>query len=217
MPDDPGSAEDRWLLSPAEQALVATKNRANRLGFAILLTFFRERGRFPRDETEVEAQGIAALSEQLDAPMPVDGKAFLTGRTAERLRSEIRARFGLREATVADAEALTVWLRDHIAAEVGGELARMLEQLELHCRELAIEPPTPERMERIARSALRAHEDRFHTLKSAYCGSSSLRKAWIFARNSPRASSRGSIPCCASNAWVFHSRNALIATRWSLI
>ncbi len=25
-----------------------TKNRANRLGFAILLTFFRERGRFPR-------------------------------------------------------------------------------------------------------------------------------------------------------------------------
>ncbi len=162
MPDDPGSAEDRWLLSPAEQALVATKNRANRLGFAILLTFFRERGRFPRDETEVEAKGIAALSEQLDASIAVDGKAFLTGRTAERLRSEIRARFGFREATVADAEALTVWLRDHIAAEVGGELARMLEQLELHCRELAAEPPTPERMERIARSALRAHEDRFH-------------------------------------------------------
>jgi hypothetical protein len=79
MPDDPGSAEDRWLLSPAEQALVATKDRANRLGFAILLTFFRERGRFPRDETEVAAQGIAALSEQLDAPTSVDGKAFLTG------------------------------------------------------------------------------------------------------------------------------------------
>jgi hypothetical protein len=38
----------------------------------------------------------------------------------------------------------------------------MLEQLEVRCRELAIEPPTPERMERIARSALRAHEDRFH-------------------------------------------------------
>ena len=57
-----GNAEDQWLLAPAERELVGTKNRANRLGFAILLTFFRERGRFPRDETEVEAQGIAALS-----------------------------------------------------------------------------------------------------------------------------------------------------------
>ncbi|WP_431064780.1 Tn3 family transposase [Methylotuvimicrobium sp.] len=34
--------------------------------------------------------------------------------------------------------------------------------MEAHCRELSIEPPTPDRMERIARSALRAHEDRFH-------------------------------------------------------
>ena len=50
-----GNAEDQWLLTQAERELVMTKNRANRLGFAILLTFFRERGRFPRDETEVGA------------------------------------------------------------------------------------------------------------------------------------------------------------------
>jgi hypothetical protein len=135
------------LLSSAEQALVATKKRANRLGFAILLTFFRERGRFPRDPSEIQAQGIAALSRQLDIPAPIADEVFLSGRTAECLPAEIRARFGFREAT---------------AAEVDGELARMLEQLELHCHELAIEPPTPERMERIARSALCAHEDRFH-------------------------------------------------------
>jgi hypothetical protein len=30
------------------------KHRANRLGFAILLAFFRDRGRFPRAESEVE-------------------------------------------------------------------------------------------------------------------------------------------------------------------
>jgi TnpA family transposase len=162
MQDEAGNVDDRWLLSPAEQALVATKKRANRLGFAILLTFFRERGRFPRDESEIDAQGVAALSKQLDVSMPVDREAYLPGRTAERLRAEIRARFGFREATVADAEALMAWLRDYVAAEVGGELAPMIEQMELRCRELAIEPPTPERMERIARSALSAHEERFH-------------------------------------------------------
>jgi len=155
--------DDRWLLTPAERALVMTKRRASRLGFAVLLTFFRERGRFPRDSSEIEAQGIAALSRQLDIPAPTANDVFLTGRTAERLRAEIRARFGFREAKVADAEQLLIWLRDHFAAEVGGELAPMLEQLEVRCRELAIEPPTLERMERIARSALRAHEERFHT------------------------------------------------------
>lgn len=162
MPNGGGSTEDQWVLAPAERHLVMTKNRANRLGFAILLTFFRERGRFPRDESEVEAQGIAALSKQLDVPTPVDGEAFLTGRTAERLRAEIRVRFGFREAAVADAEALTVWLRDHVAGEVGGEIEPMIERLEARCRELAIEPPTADRVERIARTALRTHEDRFH-------------------------------------------------------
>ena len=43
-----GNAEDQWALAPTERELVMTKSRANRLGFAILLTFFRERGRFPR-------------------------------------------------------------------------------------------------------------------------------------------------------------------------
>ena len=89
---DGSNTEDKWLLTPAERALVITKNRANRLGFAILLTFFRERGRFPRDEGEVERQGIAALSRQLDVPAPIDGEAFPTGRTTERLRAEIRGR-----------------------------------------------------------------------------------------------------------------------------
>jgi hypothetical protein len=157
-----GNVEDLWLLEPAERELVMAKNRANRLGFAVLLTFFRERGRFPRGEGEIEAQGIAALSKQLDVPAPIDGEAFLTGRTAERLRAEIRERFGFREASVADADMLTDWLRDHVAGEVGGDIEPMIERLEARCRELAIEPPTSERMERIARSALRAHEDRFH-------------------------------------------------------
>ncbi len=162
MTNGVGGADDPWTLAPGDHALVMSKHRTNRLGFAILLTFFRERGRFPRDEAEVEAQRIAALSKQIDVPTPVDGEAFLTGRTAERLRGEIRIRFGFREATVADAEMLTTWLRDHVAGEIGGEIEPMIERLEAKCRELAIEPPTADRVERIARTALRAHEERFH-------------------------------------------------------
>ena len=138
-----------------------TKYRTSKLGFAILLTFFREHGRFPRDESEIDAQGVVALCQQLNIPEPKGGESFLTGRTDKRLRSEIRTRFGFREATVADADMLMVWLRDHVASEVY-EIEPMIERLEVHCRKSHLEPPSLDRMDRIARSALKAHEDRFH-------------------------------------------------------
>ena len=162
MMDGVDTADDPWILAPGDHALVMSKRGRTRLGFAILLAFFRDRGRFPRHESEVDPQGIATLSQQLNVRAPVDGEALLVGRTAERMRSEIRVRFGFREATVADADALSEWLRDHAAAEAGGEIEAMVERLEARCRELAIEPPTAERVERIARAALRAHEERFH-------------------------------------------------------
>ena len=162
MTDGVGGADDPWTLTPSDHALVMSKRGETRLGFAILLSFFRNRGRFPRQESEVDPQGIATLSRQLSVPPPVDGEAFLAGRTAERIRSEIRVRFGFREATVADADTLTEWLRDHVAAEAGGEIETMVARLEARCRELAIEPPTTDRVERIAHAAQRAHEERFH-------------------------------------------------------
>jgi hypothetical protein len=163
MPVDAAYAEDHWHLTSDEQRLVETKRRASRLGFAVLLVFFREHGRFPRDAAEVGAHAIRTLSEQLDLPLPTDHEAFLSGRTAERLRAEIRSRFGFREATVADADNLTSWLRDQVIGTIGSEIASLIERLEARCREFTIEPPTVERMDRIARSAVRAYEERFHT------------------------------------------------------
>jgi hypothetical protein len=159
MTDGVGGADEPWTLTPSNHALVMSKRGETRLGFAILLSFFRDRGRFPRQKSEVDPQGIATLSRQLSVPTPVDGEAFLAGLTAERIRSEIRVRFGFREATVADADALTQWLRDHVAADAGGEIDAMVARLEGRCRELAMKPPTTDRIQRIARAALRAHEE----------------------------------------------------------
>ncbi len=150
------------LLTPAECALVMDKSRGTRLGFAILLVFFREYSRFPRDQAEIDPQSIKSLRKQLKASITMDCEAFITERTAERLRAEIRAHFGFREASVADAENLTSWLRDKLAEQVDSAIELMIGRLETRCRELRIEPPTTERLERIARSALRAHEEKLH-------------------------------------------------------
>jgi hypothetical protein len=148
-------------LAPSDFAMVMAKSRENRLTFATWLMFFRGHGRFPRGSSDLDTVDVAALARQIKVTVPTDAGLPPAERTAKRLRMEIRARFGFREATVTDAETLTAWLRDHVAAEAGGQIEPLIERLEARCRELAIEPPSADRVERIARAAIHAHEERF--------------------------------------------------------
>src|ERR1700750_2847891 len=98
-PVSPGGGA--WLLTPADHALIAAKSRANRLRFAIMLLFFRERGRFPRSADGIDAETMMALASALDVPLPTSALVFDgTDRTLERQRAEIRVLFDFREATV---------------------------------------------------------------------------------------------------------------------
>lgn len=155
------SGEIQGVLTPEDHALVMAKNQANRLSFATLMAFFRDRGRFPRHASEIEPNAIAALAQQLQVTLPPGDFLLPTGRTAERHRADIRARFGFREASVADADLLSEWLCQHAVNETSGEFADLVERLEARCRELAIEPPSADRVERIVRSAIHTHEGQF--------------------------------------------------------
>ncbi len=149
-------------LAPSDLAVVMTKSRENRLAFATWLIFFRDHGRFPREPSDLAIVDTAALAAQIGVTVTTDVGLALAERTAKRLRTEIRTRFGFREFTVADADSLAAWLRDHAAPEAGGQIEPLIERLETRCRELAIEPPSVDRVERIVRTAIRAHEERFH-------------------------------------------------------
>jgi TnpA family transposase len=152
-----------WDLSPADRLLVEAKRWGNRLRFAVMLLFFRARGRFPRSADEVGDGAVAELARALGVP-PSGAERLLppaADRTLERQRAEIRALLGFREATVADAEALGAWLRDHAVADTRDH-GRLVARLEERCQALRIEPPTPDRLGRIVRGAVRAHEDRLH-------------------------------------------------------
>jgi TnpA family transposase len=156
--------DERWLLTAEELALVKTKRLSTQLIFSVLLLFFREQNRFPRGNLKIPPQGIAALSKQLKISIPKNGEISCPERTLKRLRAEIRDRYGFREATLNDAKILTDWLRDDVAGEVGGDIAQMIERLETKCRELTIIPPSEERVERIVRAALNAHDELFHAI-----------------------------------------------------
>jgi hypothetical protein len=138
MPDDANAAE-AWMLTLADQTLVMTKNGANRLGFAVLLLFYRANGRFPKKAIEIDDGTLERVARQLGAELDDRDWYDTTSRTWKRHRAEIRAWLGFREATVADAELLEAWLRDRVPA-VGVVPDQLAALLETRCRELWIEP-----------------------------------------------------------------------------
>ena len=158
--DDVATPPERWILTPSDLALILTKHHANRLSFAVLLAFFRDQGRFPRTASEVDDLLVEEIAQQLAIAIPTDFTLSLSGRTAERRRAEIRALVGFREATVADAELLEGWLREQVAA-VGAAPDQLVALLGTRCREFSIEPPADDRIDRIVRAAIHAHDERF--------------------------------------------------------
>jgi TnpA family transposase len=159
MPDD-GTAAEAWTLTPADHALVMIKNSGNRLGFAVLLLFYRAYGRFPKKPTEIDADALARVARQLGVESDHHGEYDTTGRTWKRHRAEIRALLGFREATVADAALLEAWLRDQVPS-VGASPDQLAVLLETRCRELSIESPAADRVDRIVRAAIHSHDGRF--------------------------------------------------------
>ncbi|MEU9450897.1 DUF4158 domain-containing protein [Streptomyces sp. NPDC048277] len=124
---------EHWTLLTDEQGLVSGERGATRLGFAMLLKFCTQYGRFPRGRFELPDEAV------------------------EFVAAQIRGHLGFRECSVGDAAKLTAWLAEHVACtERPPEQVRV--ELLARCRTESIEPPTPGRCDRILGAALRAAE-----------------------------------------------------------
>jgi uncharacterized protein DUF4158 len=55
---------EHWSLDVEDRALLGNKTGATRLGFAVLLKFFRQEGRFPQYKHEVPGIVITYLATQ---------------------------------------------------------------------------------------------------------------------------------------------------------
>ena len=151
-----------WTLLPSEAALLANKTDPTRLGFAVLLKFFQYAARFPLSMREVPATAVAYIARQVGVPAEAFLRYDWEGRAVKYHRSQIRAFLGFREPTVQDAEELAVWLSEHVLPQGHADEhvnAAAYERL----RDLGIEPPTPDRLERVLASASSAFEERFCT------------------------------------------------------
>lgn len=103
-----------WTLLKDEQGLVSGKRGATRLGFALLLKFYTQYGRFPQGRFELPGEVVEFVARQVHVPASELDAYEWSGRTVEYQRAQIRGHLGFRECSVADADKLTAWLAEPV-------------------------------------------------------------------------------------------------------
>lgn len=150
---------DDWTLLPAEQALLAGSQEANRLGLAVMLKAFQHEGRFPARTQDVPPAAVEFVARQVGVEVTHFGRYDWRGRSSSNHRALIRDFCGYRTFADADVVPLVEWLCEHaLPREERRDLLRAL--VVDHLRDARIEPPTPAQLERHLASAERTFETR---------------------------------------------------------
>ncbi|GAA3446976.1 DUF4158 domain-containing protein [Planomonospora venezuelensis] len=80
---------EHWTILDEERDLIAGKRDATRLGFAILLKFYTQHGRFPRGRSEPPEDVVEHVAKQVRVPASELGFYEWSGSTIEYHRSQM--------------------------------------------------------------------------------------------------------------------------------
>ncbi len=152
---------EHWTLDVEDRTLLGNKTGATRLGFAVLLKFFRREGRFPQHKNEVPGIVITYLSTQVGVDASASMQYAWQGRTIEYNRAQIREALGFRETSVADGKQMQQWLITEVLPQEHQE-ERLREQAYAWFRRMHLEAPTPDRLTSLIRSAAHTFEQQFY-------------------------------------------------------
>jgi hypothetical protein len=142
----------QWTLLPGDWPLVGNKHGPTRLGFAVLPKFFQSEGRFPRHPREEPPAVVEYVAQQVGIAPDAWTKYDWHGRSIEYHRAQIRQHLGFREATVPDGQGLITWLCEQVLPTTRRP-EHLKEAVSHRCRDLRIEPPTADRIDRLIGSA----------------------------------------------------------------
>ncbi|WP_407309922.1 DUF4158 domain-containing protein [Desulfosporosinus sp. SB140] len=151
---------EHFTIMPSEMRLIENKTGETRLGFAVLLKFFQHEARFPSQKYEVPKAVIAYIAKQIYTEPALYAQYDWAGRSITYHRTQIREFFGFREDTTQDAQDITDWLCKNVLYH-DQEFEHVKDMVYKRFRELKIVPPTPERIERLIRSAVSTFEEQF--------------------------------------------------------
>jgi len=151
---------ENFTFTPNELDQIVSKSGISRLGFAVLFKFFQYEARFPNHKNEIPKEVILYISKQLYCESYSFEDYDFSNRNIKYHRAQIRQYFGFRESTIEDMNIITEWLSKN-AFYHGADVEELKEVAYNKFKELHIEPPTPDRIERIIKSAIFTCESQF--------------------------------------------------------
>jgi len=165
----PDALAQHWTLSPDERVLLSNKTGATRLRFAVLLKAFQCDGRFPERREDVAVSIVVHLARQTSVPPAAYFEGEWRERTQRHQRAQIRAPCAFRVFRTEDDSALVAWLSERITSP-NPEAEALKSAAYGYWRAQHLEPPAPERVHRLLRTAVVPREERLVTHTVAQLG-----------------------------------------------
>jgi len=146
-----------FTLTPKDLELIGNKTGATRLGFSVLLKFFQVEARFPSSKGEVPEDITIFIAKQLKLSSRLFQEYKWQDRSFVYHKVQVREYFGFKETTNEDNDMITEWLYTSMDCY---DKDKVKIATYAKYRNLKIEPPTPERIERLAISVIFNYERR---------------------------------------------------------
>ena len=149
--------ETYWSFSSDKLTLIPDRDASSRLGVAASLKFLQLEGSFPSSVKDIPSVAIDHMAKRLNVDPDAISDYDWQGRTGTRYRGRLRTALGIRPSTVEDFKPVEEWLRQEVVPW-DHDLRHLQDAMHEWYRSRLIEPPTEGRIERLVRSAVRAHE-----------------------------------------------------------
>nr|WP_207726911.1 Tn3 family transposase [Anaerosolibacter carboniphilus] len=151
---------EHFTFLPNELSTIGNKTGETRLGFAVMFKFFQYEARFPNSKGEIPKTIIEYIAKQTQTEARQFELYDINSRTFFNHKAQIRDFFGFREPSAEDANNMTEWLRKHVLY-YDLDIDHLKVEAYKRFRELHIEPPTPDRIDRLTKSAIYTYENQF--------------------------------------------------------
>jgi hypothetical protein len=165
----PDALAQHWTLSPDERVLLSNKTGATRLRFAVLLKACQCDGRFPERREDVAVSIVAHLARQTSVPPDAYFEGAWSERPQRHQRAQIRAHGAFRVFRTEDDPALVAWLSERVTSP-NPEAEALKSAAYGYLRAQHLEPPAPERVHRLLRTAVVQREQQLVTQAVAQLG-----------------------------------------------
>jgi len=154
----PEELAEHFSLSADERRWLSGSEDHTSLAFAVQLKCFQYRGAFIKRPQDIPAIIIEELARQLGLAPELWLEYDWQGRIAERHRALIRDRLGFRPTNLSDTETLVTWLAAQLNVHQQDEFTQVEQQALVWFRQHQLEPPNPQRLERLIHQVLHSFE-----------------------------------------------------------